>query len=143
MRRTKSRVRKKAREVHLERRVRVTFFLPAELSEQKQAIYDIDAYLRGQHDHPVLPITGYTRSTIYGGSPIFKGHWWSQMNGGDKILTIEGVVLFIIDFRAIAEEWKLDQELSRLKAKILAYYTKHHCTQEEIWIVKEDIHRYA
>ena len=52
-------------------------------------------------------------------------------------------MFFLIDFRALAEEWKLDQELARLKAEIFACYKRHRCRQEEVWMVKEDIHRYA
>ena len=134
---------RRTRAPRLERRVRVTFFLPAEYPNEKRAASSVIDYLEGQWRNPTLPIMGFTRSTILEEHPLFKGYWWSFKKDGTRIETIENVVLFLIDFLALAEEWKFDQELARLKAEILASYERNRCPQEEVWMVKEDIHRYA
>lgn len=151
----------------LERRVRVTFFLVAEKEEEREAIIDLIKYLDKQylnfwlHSESELPVTGFTHSAIHSGSisrkdktsckmygkGIFWGHWWmeeEETDMGPALISIkERVVFFVIDFPAVAEEWKTDENIVLLKEKIFETYETFGSPQEEIWIVKQDIYRYA
>jgi len=55
----------------------------------------------------------------------------------------ENVVLFVIDLPVVVEEWKFDNNIARLKREIFSAYARNKRPQEEIWIVKQDIYRYA
>ncbi len=155
--------KKKAKPARLERRVRVTFFLVAEKEEAKEAVVDIILYLDAQYFHftsegkSELPVTGFTHSAIpfensipheqilyYKnlGKGIFWGHWW-QTEPGEVELIQERVVFFVVDLPAVAEEWKTDESITLIKDRIFHFYEMHDCPQEEIWIVKQDIYRYA
>ena len=118
-----------------------------------------------------LPVTGFTHSAVprvvFKKDPtelefdarrkdsIFVGFWWPETETeiiyiGDIDILVpveepaeENVTLFVIDFPIIAEEWKLDQNIAHLKEKIFSIYKEHKRPQEEIWIVKQDIYRYA
>ena len=134
---------RKTRPARLERRVRVTFFLPVGTKKEHDVVLDVISYLNGQVKNPALSVTGFTHSSVNPENPVFHGHWWSKMKGGGEQLTVERVILFLIDYLALAEEWKFDAELVRLKKKIHTFYARHRCKQEEVWMIKEDIHRYA
>ena len=97
-----------------------------------------------------MPVTGFTHSAIHDAAlqkyQIFIGRWWSdyEANGFSTLeLAEENVVLFIIDLPAVAEEWRIDEGIEHLKEDIFSIYAKHRRPQEEIWIVKQDIYRYA
>ena len=163
---SESKIKKPAR---LERRVRVTFFLVAETKEQKEAVIDLIYYLNAQFSRlklegkSELPITGFTHSAIHSGAmprkdmtlgkmfekAIFWGHWWTEEkeeeNTESSMLSLiqERVVFFVIDLLAVAEEWKIDENVIVLKNKIFEFYEEWESPQEEIWIVKQDIYRYA
>ena len=145
--------KRKEKLVHLERRVRVTFFLPVEYKEEQYAVKEVVRFLESQYPTgPItkLTVTGFTYSAIHGTTLekdyIFTGSWWSDVKirgVSAKELTTESVVLFIIDFPAVIEEWKLDQNIIRLKEVIFSAYAERGSPQKEIWIVKQDIYRYA
>ena len=83
---------------HIERRVRVTFFLVAEKEEEREAVVELISYLDKQYvdlrsyGDSELPVTGFTHSAIpsnathrKGKNPrkmlekaIFWGHWWTE-----------------------------------------------------------------
>lgn len=116
-----------------------------------------------------LPITGFTHSVLPRYLPktlgmgrkkdsIFLGHWWSETKEKIKVkveektemieaLSIkqleENVISFVIDLPTVAEEWKFDEGIVRLKEEIFSAYERNERPQEEIWIVKQDIYRYA
>ncbi len=152
----------------LERRVRVTFFLVAETKEHREAIIDLIYYLGNQYLEPQfdgkseLPVTGFTHSAIHSGKMpykgitlgkmfekgIFWGHWGTEEKQEDtEFSTVksiqERVVFFLIDFLAVAEEWQTDENIILLKNKIFKLYEEQESPQDEIWIVKQDIYRYA
>jgi len=78
------------------------------------------------------------------GEPVFAGYWWNLKEGGTiKELVVEKTVLFLVDFPAYPEEWKTDENIALLKTRIFEYYELNQSPQEEIWIVKQDIYRYA
>lgn len=143
--------KKRAKPVRLERRVRVTFFLVAEKKEEIDTIREIAIYLQMQYllegREKEIPVIGFTFSSIPdlipNGRAVFFGHWWHTTETGRKKLDREKVVLFLIDFPAFAEEWKIDKKITLLKARILGYYESNHCPQQEIWITKQDIYRYV
>lgn len=151
----KSGVKKKLKPARLERRVRVTFFLVTDTKEHINAIDEIVDYLKIQYAYNEdengreLPVTGFTHSVFPGqlllppGEPVFNGYWWRTDEEERKIVTIERTVLFLIDFPAYAEEWKTDENIALLKTRIFEFYEMYQCPQEEIWIVKQDIYRYA
>jgi len=134
---------------HLERHVRVTFFLVADKKEHLNAIDSVRDYLRWQYieeeSEKELPVTGFTHSLFPGtpprlsGETVFVGHWWYTTEKGVARLTVEKTALFLVDFPAYAEEWKTDENIALLKRRILELY----CPQKEIWIVKQDVYRYA
>lgn len=144
--------KKKSKLARLERRVRVTFFLVAETEEHIQAVLDVGIYLQTQYllegREKEIPVTGFTFSAIPeaasppSGKSVFTGLWW-HTEAGHKRLVTEKVVLFFIDFPVVAEEWKTDKDITLLKTRIFDFYEDHHSPQEEIWIVKQDIYRYA
>lgn len=137
----------------LERHVRVTFFLVANTEEHLRAIDGVKNYLKAQEflseKEKKLPVTGFTHSLFPGfpqwlsGETVFTGYWWDTSEKYIKKLVIEKTVLFIIDFIAYAEEWKTDENIALLKTRILGYYETFQSPQEEIWIVKQDVVRYA
>ena len=94
-------------------------------------------------------MTGFTHSSYPGflqwlsGETVFVGYWWDTSEKIIKKLMIEKTVLFIIDFLSYAEEWKIDENIALLKTRILGFYKAFQSPQEEIWIVKQDIYRYA
>ena len=143
----------KEKPVRLERRVRVTFFLVAQIKEEIAAARDVYLYLDWQYwseeDEQEIPITGHTHSVIPPPAPFpseesaFIGSWWYTTKEGDKIYEQKNVVLFIVDLTALAEEWKTDQYIRRLKERILSYYAARGSPQQEIWVTKQDIYRYA
>lgn len=157
-----SKAKKPAR---LERRVRVTFFLVAEKEEEREAVLDLIeyldiqyVYLRSNSEKLELPVTGFTHSAIHSdtisrknrGSPkiyekgIFWGHWWTEEEEEAILISVkERVIFFLIDFPAVAEEWKTDENITLLKEKIFETYAIYGSPQEEIWIVKQDIYRYT
>lgn len=119
-----------------------------------------------------LPVTGFTHSAVprviskkdpaeleFGArmeDSIFIGLWWPETETKIEHMTEdidilvpleypveENVTLFVIDFPVIAEEWKLDKDMAHLKEKIFSIYEEHGRPQKEIWIVKQDIYRYA
>ena len=148
---------KKEKPARLERRVRVTFFIVAGTKEEIAAVEDVYGYLGSQYlsdeDKRELPVTGFTYSAIPKpvplpwppilGESVFIGHWWYTTKEGRKIPMKERSVLFFIDLLALAEEWKIDQSIGRLKTEIFRAYARRGSPQEEIWIVKQDIYRYA
>ena len=159
---------KSKKSARVERRVRVTFFLVAESEEQREAVVELIDYLEKQYvrfrsdQEYDLPVTGFTHSSIPSGiisrkdrvtgkmfeKAIFWGHWWTEEEEegtGQPILVPirERVVFFLIDLPAIAEEWKTDENIDFLKTKIFETYEVWESPQEEIWIVKQDIYRYA
>ncbi|MBI2053726.1 MAG: hypothetical protein HYT36_00105 [Candidatus Staskawiczbacteria bacterium] len=137
----------------LERHVRVTFFLVADTKEHLRAIDRVRSYLKNQNflseNERELPVTGFTHSSYPGfpprlsGETVFVGLWWNTTEEGIKEFYAEKTVLFLIDFLAYAEEWKTDKNIALLKTRILGYYETFQSPQEEIWIVKQDIYRYA
>ncbi|MDO8486297.1 MAG: hypothetical protein Q7S77_01190 [Candidatus Staskawiczbacteria bacterium] len=158
---------KSKKPARLERRVRVTFFLVAETEGQRNAVLELISYLEEQYVYlssygeSELPVTGFTHSAIHSSTihrkgrihskmfekGIFWGHWWTEDEddiGQISLMPIiERVVFFLIDFPAVAEEWKTDENINFLKTKIFQTYEKWGSPQEEIWIVKQDIYRYA
>ncbi len=145
--------KKKKRPARLERRVRVTFFLVAETKEQINAADSVGIYLQTQYlldeKEREIPVTGFTFSAfpepipLPAGKSVFIGYWWHTTEAERKRLMREKVILFLIDFPIVAEEWKTDENINLLKDRILESYEENHCPQEEIWIVKQDIYRYA
>ena len=137
----------------LERRVRVTFFLVADIREHLSAIRSVRNYLKVQHflreDERELPVTGFTHSLFPGlpprisGETVFVGLWWDTTKKGVMKIVVEKTVLFLIDFPAYAEEWKTDENIALLKKRIFEFYEMCKSPQKEIWIVKQDIYRYA
>ncbi len=151
-----SRVKKKGELARLERRVRVTFFLVAHRESEIEAVDEVIDYLTSQYlslflnKEWELPITGFTHSAVHDitlqKDPIFIGRWWSDYITDELpeiTLSKENVVLFIVDLPAIAEEWKTDENIAFLKTKIFEFYKMFGSPQEEIWMVKQDIYRYA
>jgi len=146
-------VREASLPARLERHVRVTFFLVANTKEHLRAIDCVKNYLKAQdflsENERELPVTGFTHSLFPGfsqwlsGEAVFTGYWWDTREKEVKKLVIEKTVLFLIDFLAYAEEWKTDENIALLKTRILGYYETFQSPQEEIWIVKQDIYRYA
>ncbi len=162
----KLRTEKKEKPAQIERRVRVTFFLVAELQQEVDSVKHIIDYLylqywwyllRGEWD---LPVTGFTHSFLPNTVPksgierkkdsVFAGYWWSEIKLKRKGIEIpsidlmeENVVLFVIDLPVVVEEWKFDNNIARLKREIFSAYARNKRPQEEIWIVKQDIYRYA
>ena len=162
----------KEKPARLERRVRVMFFLVSEIQEEIFAVGEIIYYLHQQYWGQLfgyeydIPVTGFTHSfvpktvtkkisPIFGprekGS-IFVGQWWSEKEIEIKGIKIpkaviepieENVTLFVIDLPAVAEEWKFDEGIVRLKEEIFSAYARNGRPQEEIWMVKQDIYRYA
>ena len=145
MRKPKNPEIKKKKPTRLERRVRITFFLVGNEEKEIDAVREVINYLDGQFimSKPELPVTGFTHCAIPGRESVFFGHWWYKTKEGGRVLMIEKVTFFLIDFPALAEEWRIDKNIELLKARIFYFYEKHNCPQKEIWIVKEDIHRYA
>lgn len=159
MRKSENPKRKKGPEpVRLERRVRVTFFLVAETRKHKEAVLRLIGYLDDQFAHLTmfgrseLPVTGFTHSAIPLETRIktlekgiFWGHWWSEEKMELQILEsiTERVVFFLIDLPAVAEEWKFDENIALLKTRIFEFYEVFQSPQEEIWITRQDIYRYA
>ena len=150
----KSVAKKKVKPARLERRVRVTFFLVANTEEEFLSVTKAINYLWGIYGTfgTEFPITGFTNSAVPKPGPleesVFTGNWWSDVKiDGVTVpsaqLNIEKVVFFLIDFLAPAEEWKLDEDIARLKAGIFSIYKEYGRPQEEIWIVKQDVYRYA
>lgn len=149
-----SAVKETIKPARLERHVRVTFFLVANTKEHLCAIDSVRSYLKAQEflseNERKLPVTGFTHSSYPGflpqwlsGETVFTGYWWDTREKVIKKLMIEKTVLFLIDFLAYAEEWKTDENIALLKTRILGYYETFKSPQEEIWIVKQDIYRYA
>ncbi|MBI3337337.1 MAG: hypothetical protein HY005_01780 [Candidatus Staskawiczbacteria bacterium] len=147
-------VKETSKPARLERHVRVTFFLVANTKEHLRAILNVRNYLKAQdflsENERELPVTGFTHSSFPGplpqwlsGETVFIGYWWNTREKVIKNLMIEKTVLFVIDFLAFAEEWKTDENIALLKTRILGYYETFQSPQEEIWIVKQDIYRYA
>lgn len=167
MQRKKLKAGRSTKPARLERRVRVTFFLVAQAQEEIDAVERVIDYLFLQYwlhlfeEKWDLPITGFTHSVLPVTIPeelgfgrrknsIFLGHWWSEIkvriHGVDQPdieQMEENVVLFVIDLPTVAEEWKFDEGIVHLKEEIFSIYAEHGSPQEEIWIVKQDIHRYA
>ena len=161
----KLRTKKKEVFVRLERRVRVTFFLPAETTEDQNAVRKVIGSLDSQFvtgNITRFTITGFTHSGIPSKisaeemmvhetrleKEIFFGHWWSyaEFKGvpwTPRELVVEPVVFFLIDYPVFAEEWELDQVLQCLKKDIFSIYAEQGRPQEEIWMVKQDIYRYT
>ena len=157
--------KKEKRPVRLERRVRVTFFLPAGRKEDKEAVWDVARSLDSQFLVGTVTrftVTGFTHSGIPTEVPememiarqihlvreIFFGHWWYEEEreghpGLSKISVVEPVVFFLIDYPMSAEEWELDQVLQQLKEEIFSIYAEHGNPQQEIWMVKQDVYRYT
>ena len=150
--------KKRLKPVRLERRRRVTFFLVAETIKHKEAVLLLIGYLDNQFadlkmfGKSELPVTGFTHSAIPFEARIktleegiFWGHWWSEEKVKLQMLEsiTERVVFFLIDLPSVAEEWKFDENIVLLKTKIFELYEKFQSPQEEIWIVKQDIYRYA
>ena len=137
----------------LERRVRVTFFLVANKEEHLRAVHLIRDYLKSQYleaeNERELSITGFSQSLFPGprpwpsGETVFAGYWWRTDEDGTKVLAVERTALFLIDFPALAQEWELDEKIALLKTRIFEFYAMCQSPQEEIWIVKQDIYRYA
>lgn len=150
-----SRSKGKQKPVRIERRVRVTFFIVAGTKEEIQAADDVYGYLDFQYlleeDEREIPVTGFTHSNIPHPvlqppiirESVFTGHWWKITKEGQKMPYTERVVLFLIDFLALAEEWKIDEYITKLKTEIFSIYKRRGSPQEEIWIVKQDIYRYV
>lgn len=148
-----SAVKETAKPARLERYVRVTFFLVADTKEHFHAIDRVKDYLKAQdffsEKERELPVTGFTYSSYPGfppwlsGETVFIGYWWDTREKVIKKLMREKTVLFLIDFLAYAEEWKTDENIALLKTRILKFYETVQSPQEEIWIVKQDIYRYA
>lgn len=136
----------------IERRVRVTFFLVANREEHLRAINHIRDYLKWQYledeNERELPVTGFSHSLFPGprplpsGETVFAGYWW-RTEEREKILAVERTALFLIDFPAIAQEWEIDENIAVLKTRIFEFYEMFQSPQEEIWIVKQDVYRYA
>ena len=136
----------------LERRVRVTFFLVVNRKEHLLTVDHIRDYLKVQYledeNTRELPVTGFTHSLFPGAPPspageaVFAGYWWDTREG-EKVLHIEKTTLFLIDFPAYAQEWETDRNITLLKTRIFEFYEMFQSPQEEIWIVKQDIYRYA
>lgn len=150
--------KKRLKPARIERRVRVTFFLVAETRKHKEAVLRLIDYLDIQFAYlkilgkSELPVTGFTHSAIPFETRvknlekgIFWGHWWSEEKVGLKILEsiMERVVFFLVDLPVVAEEWKFDENIVLLKTRIFEFYERFQSPQEEIWIVKQDIYRYA
>lgn len=142
-----SKSRKKQKPARIERRVRVTFFIVAGTKGEIDAVEDVYGYLDSQcylEEERELPVTGFTYSAIpwpvppphpvipIMGETIFVGHWWQITEEGQKIPYRERVVLFLIDFPAFPEEWKLDEYIVTLKSRIFAIYERRGSPQEEI-----------
>ncbi len=159
-------VKKKGGEpVRLERRVRVTFFLPAGTKGDQDAAREVARSIGSQYLAGTITrftVTGFTHSGIPSEIPeeerwarrihlekeIFFGHWWSDIGiegvpGISKQSVVEPIVFFLIDYPAFAQEWELDEVLQLLKEEIFSIYAEYGSPQEEIWIVKQDIYRYA
>lgn len=148
-------VRRKEKPARLEGRAQVTFFVVAGTKKEIVAVEDIYGYLDYQYlleeNEKELSVTGFTHSAIprYIPGPIiaeesvFTGHWWYTTERGRKIPMREKVVLFLINFLSLAEKWRVDRYIMHLKTKIFSIYEKRNCSQEEIWIVKQDIYRYT
>lgn len=158
--RKKPKPAKKEKPARIERRARVTFFLVAHVQEEVNAVEDVINYLNGQYWFFIttgeweLPVTGFTHSAVHEialqKDPIFMGLWWSWTKiriGGIEAPKLEqmteNVVLFVVDLPVVAEEWKFDEGIVRLKDQIFSVYARHGRPQEEIWVVKQDIYRYA
>lgn len=168
----KTNVRLKEKPTRIERRARITFFLVAETQQEVNAVREVIHYLLYQYWFHLLggeweiPVTGFTHSFIPREVPkrigimfgpreedsIFVGHWWSKKKRRIKEVKFpvpvvekieENVILFVIDLPLVTEEWKLDDGIVRLKKEIFLAYKRNKRAQEEIWIVKQDIHRYA
>ncbi len=156
----KKKIAQTEKPVHIERRIRVIFFLPAGTRKDIDTVAEVISFLDSQFLFPPteFTITGFTHSGIPSEEKkankslledeIFVGHWWSDVKvrkGGRTFnkLMIESAVFFLIDYLALAQEWEFDQELLRLKENIFSIYKKYKSPQEEIWIVKQDIYRYA
>ena len=137
-----------------------TFFLVAQIQEEVDAVQWVINYLLQQYSFFLtigeweLPVTGFTHSAVHDieleKDPIFMGLWWSftkKKIGGIEAPVLEQmtekVVLFVVDLPTIAEEWKFDEGIVRLKEEIFSIYSRHGRPQKEIWMVKQDIYRYA
>lgn len=161
----KSRTKRKGLPVRLERRVRVTFFLPAGSKGDKEAVRQVIHSLDSQFLVGTITrftVTGFTHSgiptevseqemmahEIHLEKETFFGHWWHELKvkgapGISKGLVVEPVVFFLIDYLSFAQEWEFDQVLRQLKEEIFSIYEEHGRPQEEIWMVKQDVYRYA
>ena len=157
--------KKKGKPARLERRVRVTFFLPAGTKGDQDSARKIAHSIGSQFLAGTITrftVTGFTHSGIPSEiseremmshqfsleKEIFWGHWWSYIEvegvpGLSKKLVVEPVVFFLIDYPSFAQEWELDEVLQHLKEEIFSIYAQHGRPQEEIWMVKQDIYRYA
>lgn len=156
MRKNRNPKTEKVKPVRLERRARVTFFLVAQIQEEVNAVKEVINYLSNQYYFFLrsakweIPVRGFTHSAVHDialqKDPIFTGRWWSERGTRGLFMIVryirENVVLFIIDFPTY-EKRKLDENIGRLKKKIFSIYEQYGRSQEEIWIVKQDIYRYA
>ena len=161
----KSQIKKKEKPARLERRVRVTFFLPAGTIGDISAVREVIDSLDNQYISDTITkftVTGFTHSSVPLETSaeetldhakrlqeeIFWGHWWSSaetegVKGVLKKLVIESIVFFLIDYPVFSQEWEIDEVLQNLKEEIFSIYAEYGRPQEEIWIVKQDIFRYS
>ena len=167
--RKKPKTERREKPARVERRVRVTFFLVADVRQEINAVELIIYYLHQQYWQLFfrleydIPVTGFTHSVLPLTAPktlgfghkkgsIFLGQWWSETAvkiGEIEIPSaqvepmLENVVLFVIDLPVVSEKRKFDEGIVRLKEEIFSAYEMNERPQEEIWIVKQDIYRYT
>ena len=117
----------------LERRTRVTTFLPTEKPNDTRAVLEVLRFLRNRR---TSGIGGFTTSLIR--DPSFTGWWWDEGNW-----VYESVVFMVIDYDLSSDDEKLEKNLGDLHRAIHHAYEKYDRPQQEIWMIAERATRYT
>lgn len=123
-----------------DRRARVTFFLPMMGERHEKAMRSIIGYLNQQRDSPVS-VTGYTYSTLR--PAAFISSWWDDEGEQRKRLVEEDGVWFVVDYGIQLGASELPLVLAQLKQAILDAYERYGAPQKEVWLIAQDVYRYA
>jgi hypothetical protein len=127
-----------SREGLQEDRTRVTLFLPVHKTDDIRAVRLVIGYLRRQRTVKDCKITGFTFSMFP--NAAFFGIWWSSKR---RKWIPEKVALIIMDYHCPIGEAKLDHALGRLKHTVHRSYAKFGRPQDVVWIIAEQVMRFA